>query len=436
LEGTVQSDGDSIRVTVDLVDASTGAQIDSKRVDESARNLFALQDAVSSQVARFLRLRLGQTIQLRHAREGAHDPEAWKIYRVALRLRDDADSLRLSRDTAGAFDRYERADSLLAVAAERDPQWTEPTVERAWTALSWARTRSPATTDADTTILRRGIQDADRVLAEHPGHAPALEARGNLEWFLNGALIKYGAGEEAAAEEALRAAERDLRAATTRDPDLARAWAVLAYILQGQGKFEEARVDARRMGEADPYLSNNATYLFVTASLALEARELDRADSLLARGEDLYPRVAAYPAARLLIAASRSEGPGAVAAAWRLLRKVEALLGRPFQSGRFDVAAVLARSGLADSAVAVARRALALDPDQPDALNSEAYIALQLGDRDRALRLLAQYLEAAPDQRAYVARDFWWTPLHRDPRFQALVDSGKPAANARPATRP
>lgn len=428
--GTVQNAGDSVRVNVQLVDATTGAQIDSRRIDESAGNLFALQDAVSSQVARFLRLRLGQTIQLRHAREGAHDPEAWKTYQVALRLRDDADSLRLARDTAGAFDRYQRADSLLAVAADMDPEWTEPTVERAWTALSWARTRSPATTDADTAILRRGIEDADRVLADHPGHAPALEARGNLEWYLAGAR-RYGAGDEAAADEALSAAERDLRAATTRDPDLARAWAVLAYILQRQGKFEEARVDARRMGEADPYLSSNATYLYITASLALELRELDRADSLLAVGENLYPRLAAYPSQRLIIAASRSKGPAAVAEAWELLDRTEALLGGPYQTGRFDVAAVLARSGLSDSARAVARRARALDPDKPDALNNEAYVALQLGDRERALRLLGQYLEAAPDQRDYVARDFWWAPLHGDPRFQALVDPGHAAADSR-----
>ncbi|HKK08096.1 MAG TPA: tetratricopeptide repeat protein, partial [Gemmatimonadota bacterium] len=373
---------------------------------------------VSSEVARFLRRRLGQEVRLRQARRGADDPGAWKVYQVAIRLRDDADSLRLSRDTTGARQLYDRVDSLLTVAARMDRKWPQPILERGWTALSRARIRSVTLSEADTVPLREGIDDADRILATEEDSAAALELRGNLEWFLSRAAEPRG-GEDGQA--ILGASERDLRAATTMDPRLARAWAVLAYILKGNGKFEEARLAARRMSEADPYLSNDVVYLYMSAALALELGQTARADSLFGRGQVLYPRVAAYPAGRLVILASRPAGPGAVAGAWALLRQTEDLNG-PWQKGRYCVAATLARAGLADSARAVARSARAMDPGSPTVPHEEAYLALLLGDRDQALSLLGRYLELMPHERAYVARDWWWTPLHGDPRFQALID--------------
>jgi TolB-like protein len=424
--GTVQGYGDSLRVSVQLVDATTGDQLGSVEVHGSSQsqNLFALQDSVSSEVARSLRQRLGKEVELINARQGAHDPQAWKVYQRAIGLRDDADSLRLVPDTAGAMERYDRADSLLGVAAQLDPKWILPTVERGWTALNRARVQSPVLTETDTTLLREGIGDANRILAKHPDEPTALELRGNLEWFLSKAT-----SSARTSEDALKMAEADLRMATTTEPGLSRAWAVLAYIVKDQGKFEEAKLDARRMAEADPYLSNNDIYAFLWASVALELGEIEKADSLLARAEEQYPRVPAYLGDRLLIVASRPTSPGAVDRAWALLHRIEDLLGRPYQSGRFYVAATLARAGLADSAEGVARRARKMDPNRALALKNEAYVALQLGDRDRTLQLLGQYLQRVPLDRAYTARDWWWDSLHGDPRFQALVDTAAAAAN-------
>ena len=89
------------------------------------------------------------------------------------------------------------------------------------------------------------------------------------------------------------------------------------------------------------------------------------------------------------------------------------------------VAAVLARSGLADSAEAVIQQARAAD--RPDMQNDpmldyfEANVRPQLGERDQALRLLRLYLEARPDRKTYLGEDWWWRPLRDDPGFKALV---------------
>ena len=419
VEGSVQGAGDRVRVNVQLVNASTGDQVASQLVEASLGDPFALQDTVSSEVARFLRVRLGRAIRLQSARDSAHDPRAWKLYEVAIGLRDDANSLRSARDTAGAMDHYRRADSLFDIAGELDPKWTEPVLESGWTHLTMARIQAAVPSQSDTALLREGLRDADRILSDRPGNAPALELKGNLEWFLSQA----SSGAEKA--KTLDAAERDLRAATMRDPSLARAWAVLAYILRGRGSFEEAGVDAQRMREADPYLSNDVQYLYISAILALEFHHIERADSLFARGEELYPTEPAFVSNRLVIVASRPSRRGSVDTAWARLRKTRTLLppGQKYQEGPFLVAATLARAGLVDSARAVERRARDIDPNSATADYDGAYVALQLGERDRAIDLLERYVSKIPQQRRYVGRDWWWAPLHDDPRFQEIVDT-------------
>jgi hypothetical protein len=132
-----------------------------------------------------------------------------------------------------------------------------------------------------------------------------------------------------------------------------------------------------------------------------------------------------------LLAVSGPEGPEPDPdGAWRLARKFEEL--SPPQSraearatGLLRVAAVLARSGLADSAEAVITQARAAGTQNEMTDYYEANARLQLGQRDRALSLLRRYLEARPDRKAYLAEDWWWRPLRDDPRFQALVGAAQ-----------
>ena len=58
------------------------------------------------------------------------------------------------------------------------------------------------------------------------------------------------------------------------------------------------------------------------------------------------------------------------------------------------------------------------------ALYDEAYIRLLLGERDRALELLGQYAQEAPQFREYLARDVIFLPLREDPRFLQLISEG------------
>ena len=58
LEGTVQRVGDRVRVTVQLIDVQNGQPLWSDRFDEKFTDVFAVQDAISEQVAQALKWKL------------------------------------------------------------------------------------------------------------------------------------------------------------------------------------------------------------------------------------------------------------------------------------------------------------------------------------------------------------------------------------------
>ena len=51
LEGSIQRQGDQVRVTAQLIDASTGAHVWSERWDRPAEDVFAVQTEMAEQVA-------------------------------------------------------------------------------------------------------------------------------------------------------------------------------------------------------------------------------------------------------------------------------------------------------------------------------------------------------------------------------------------------
>jgi predicted Zn-dependent protease len=95
-----------------------------------------------------------------------------------------------------------------------------------------------------------------------------------------------------------------------------------------------------------------------------------------------------------------------------------------------DVAAVLARAGLADSSRAVIRLARATAPREDPWLDyREANARVQLGEPERAIRLLERFLDAIPARRSYVAEDWWWKPLREHPEFRAIVEQTEPESS-------
>ncbi len=422
VEGSVTGSRERVRISVQLIDANTLSHIDSDLIDGSAEDPFALLDSVGTDIARMLRTSLGVEVRLREMQAGTQNRVAWEHVRRAQTLLDGVEDLIATGDTAEAARAFGAADQLLADAEAEAPDWIEPIVARAELASQAAEDFAPVDRTYDVGWVLRGMGHADRALelaADDPG---ALEARGTLLAFLAAM-----ADEQVAADSLFSEAATTLREAVDLDARRATAWSQLSRVLQRQAEFAEAKWAAERAYEEDAFLADAARILFLLCQNSLELRDWTEVTRWCGEGRRRFPDRASFVSADLSALAG-PEGPEPdVAKAWQLGEKMLELSEPQRQLERrprvlMSVAAVLARAGRPDSARAVIELARAsLVGSDPETDYYEANARLQLGETERALELLAGYLEAVPGERVYLASDWWWQRLWDDPRFQRLV---------------
>ena len=80
LMGRVRQAGDSLNIQVDLVDATTGAQLWGQEYDRKFSDLVAVKQDIAREVTEKLRLRLSGTEQQQLARRDTANPEAYQLY--------------------------------------------------------------------------------------------------------------------------------------------------------------------------------------------------------------------------------------------------------------------------------------------------------------------------------------------------------------------
>jgi DNA-binding SARP family transcriptional activator/TolB-like protein/tetratricopeptide (TPR) repeat protein len=436
VEGSVQRSGDSVRVTVQLVDANTQAHLESRTLVHSMTGIFALEDALADSVSGFLRRRLGREIELRRTRAETHSDVAWRNVVEAEQARDDAARMLGGDDApdeAAALGALRDADALLAAAERADPAWARPTVLRGWIALQRAPLQHAGSAGVDTALAF-----AQRALARERENPLALELRGTV-------LFTQAVGGVDSAGQGARvdAAERDLRAAVAAEPGLASAWNKLSQVLRYRGRSAESAAMARRALQEDAYLADANAILSRLYFAALYAADYREARALCDRGAERFAGDWQFVECRLTLMRADPSRPPDPAAATRLLAELDRLdpPERARRAGRAYaplfreavVAAVLARAGKTDSARAMLARArVAANGDAELRLSlayDEAYVYLLLEQPETARALLAWSFTRRPAQRAFAARD----PLFR--RLPAGPE-GPRAAPPSPRLRP
>src|SRR5262245_58055409 len=79
LEGSVQRAAGRVRITAQLVDATTGYHIWAERYDQEVGDIFALQDAVTQEIVRTLAVKLTQAERARLGRTVTADPVIYDL---------------------------------------------------------------------------------------------------------------------------------------------------------------------------------------------------------------------------------------------------------------------------------------------------------------------------------------------------------------------
>ena len=162
LEGSVQRQGDDVRIIAQLIDTTNGAHIWSSTFDDTMQNIFDLQDRIASEIMLQLQISISEQDRRRVLRNGTNHPEA---YDLLLRANESASGL-----DRRVFD--PETDPKLALidqALEIDPDYAQ-----AWEARS-ARFSSALFFDNEpgkaSDYIAAAMDAANRAIEANPGYA-------------------------------------------------------------------------------------------------------------------------------------------------------------------------------------------------------------------------------------------------------------------------
>jgi adenylate cyclase len=209
LEGSVQKAGDRVRVTAQLVDATTGHHLWAKRYDRDIKDLFALQDEITQKIVVELQVELTFG-------EGARTPgsthslEAWEYGVKATSL----------------FQRFTKEDNararrLFEMAIELDPEYAF-----AWTMLAWTHwiDANFGFSESRAESFKRAVELAKKAVALDDTQPYVHALLGGIHLF------------QKRHEKAIAAGERSI----ALGPNNATSHVLLAHTMYYVGRFEEA----------------------------------------------------------------------------------------------------------------------------------------------------------------------------------------------------
>ncbi len=388
LEGSIQVDPDTMRVTAQLIRASDGFHVFSKQYDLASHVDLELQASVAGKIAHLARSKLHSDIVRTHPMLFAEfrdaNPEALDYY---LDSQDE-----YSRFVLGEAGDVRHALQLMEKAAVLDPGFDAAQFQLAW---NYANRIDPGISP-ETAALQAHLA-LDRVQARNPGLADEMFFRTQVYLNLD---LDYAS------------AERTIRAGIALYPE-GRWWNMfLAMIALREGHAGEA-IKLIEMSRAQDFGEELSSFLYLYAttllelgeySLAIEATE--RAVQILDGGEPLGNALLLQSAALIEL--------GRIAQALPIIEHAWKISGTTRPAA---FAAVFAHSGQITRAMRV------LETDVVPGRRDEFMFGyLALGQIDSAFRVLSAAIE---DRDASVLLRLRSSsrldPMRADPRFEKAL---------------
>ena len=221
LEGSVRKAGDRVRITAQLIDATTGYHVWAERYDRDLKDVFAVQDEVTGKIVTMLAVKLTGPEKEHLARTPTGNLEAYDLVLRGMEYQ------RRTTKEANA-----EARRLFARAIELDPGYGGAYEALGWSylqawQLQWSR---------DPETLQRALELAEQAVARD-------DSRAGCHTLLGQVLLWKKAHDRAVAE-----AERAVALA----PNDADGYETLAEILAWSGRAEEAIGQIKRAMRLNP----------------------------------------------------------------------------------------------------------------------------------------------------------------------------------------
>jgi len=379
VEGTIRRDGNTVRVTVQLIDVADGYHLWSKTYAIERKSIFAVEDEIARSVAGALQ----QTLV--GVKPATADPEAHDLYLRGLHLWNQRTG-EASRKARVHFEEAIRRDPRYALA--------HAGLANALMALVWVG--QPHTPETVAPARRA----AERALELDPQLAEAQASIGLTAYFLSDwpeALARF-------------------RRAVQLNPNYAMAHKWIGNVLLFTGHLPEAGAAFERALQADP------TSLVANANLGhqkLIGRDYAGAVEQFQKTLRLDP---GFDMARLgLLTAYAWQGRYADA-----LAEIDKLSSLPGSELQPDRAKVLALAGRRAEALSIARELEARSGHERVSDFELATVWIALGDNEKAFAALQSACarhELLGDNSMKVAR--LYDPLRSDPRFDELLRCAK-----------
>ncbi len=226
LEGSVRKAGNRVRVTAQLIDATTGHHLWAERYDRDLEDIFAVQDEITHKVVIALDVRLSSGERVRVLSSGTKNLEAWECVRLSL-----------DHTSRGTPEGQREARRLCEKALDLDPNYAT-----AWAMLGWAHHN-----DVDVGL----------------GNAP-----------------------EASREAALGSAMDCAKNALGLDPSCAEAYCLLGICHLSKGEHDQAIAMSEKAVELAP---NHAENLAVSAVVQNKSGRPERSLELIRKAMRLCP---------------------------------------------------------------------------------------------------------------------------------------------------
>jgi len=221
LEGSAQRIGDRVRITAQLIDATTGHHLWSEKYDRDMKDLFALQDEITQKIILELQVKLTEGEQARVSHQSTTHLEAWDCAVRGLKLFEQT-----SREN------NDKAMALFQRAVELDPGYVWAWVRLAWTHLAASR-YSPSPSES----FKKAAQIAHKTLAMDPSDADVHALLGSI-------YSRQNRYEEAISEG---------KKAIALGPANAQAQVLLAVTMNAVGRFDEAISLVKQAMRLHPY---------------------------------------------------------------------------------------------------------------------------------------------------------------------------------------
>ena len=263
LDGTIQTSGERIRISARLLRTGDGVQLWAGTFDEKFTDIFALQDSISEQVARALKIRLAGEGKKR----STENAEAYQLY-----MKGRFYLLKATRsDTETGIAYFQQAIEL------------DPNYALAYTGLSDAyRGQAVGGEMPANQAMPKAKAAALKAIELDPQLAEAHSNLGHIYFWY---------------EWNWEAAEAEHQKALELDPDSPDALQFYAHLLSSTGRHAEALAKMKRARELDPL---NLRVNAVEGMLLLHAGQTHEAVNRLQKTLELSPnhRLALMMAAR------------------------------------------------------------------------------------------------------------------------------------------